>query len=397
MPAEKNRDLEELSASIIQNMTEGVVIENAAGYLTFVNPAAASLLGYAPDDLVGKPWTLIVPPDQHAIIRAANERRARGESDQYELELLHRDGSRRSAIVAASPRYENGVWAGALVVFTDITERQRAETALRESEISYRGLFNSVAEAIYIQDRAGNFLDVNKGAVEMYGYPREFFIGKTPAAVSAPDKNDLPAVQTQVARAFAGEPQRFEFWGKRSNGEIFPKDVRLYPGTYLGQPVVIALATDITERKCAEQELRQRAEQLALLYDAVLTLNRAIEPRQIIEHLLEIANTSVRSDRADFFRYDPDTRTLTFESGGGYADHLIPTLRTLQFTSGEPRGLVGLVAAERTPLYLPDTSADPRWIPIDPAIRSALWVPVEREQQLYGVLAVTSTVWVGGA
>ncbi|MCI0477174.1 MAG: PAS domain-containing protein, partial [Anaerolineales bacterium] len=65
MPAKKNRELEELSASIIQNMTEGVVIENAAGNFTFVNPAAASLLGYAPDDLVGKHWTTIVPLDQH--------------------------------------------------------------------------------------------------------------------------------------------------------------------------------------------------------------------------------------------------------------------------------------------------------------------------------------------
>ncbi|MBM3129971.1 MAG: GAF domain-containing protein [Chloroflexi bacterium] len=139
------------------------------------------------------------------------------------------------------------------------------------------------------------------------------------------------------------------------------------------------------------QQTQQRAQQLALLYDAALTLNRTIEPRQIVEYLLDITSTSVHAERADFFRYDSATRTLTFESGGGYAERLFPTLRTLQFAAGEPRGLVGLVAAERTPLYLPDTSADPRWIPIDPALHSALWVPVEREQHLFGVLAVTST------
>ncbi|MBM3130612.1 MAG: PAS domain S-box protein [Chloroflexi bacterium] len=256
MPAEKNQDLEELSASIVHNLTEGVVVENAAGDFTFVNPAAANLLGYAPEELIGKPWTLVVPVEQQPIVRAALARRARGETDRYKVELVRRDGARLTVIVAASPRFENDAWAGALVVFTDITERTRAEEKLRASEASYRDLFDSVAEAIYIQDRAGRFLDVNQGAVEMYGYPREFFIGKTPEIVSAPDKNDLSAVQTQVARAFAGEPQRFEFWGKRSNGEIFPKDVRLYPGTYLGQPVVIALATDITERKRADQALR---------------------------------------------------------------------------------------------------------------------------------------------
>ena len=138
------------------------------------------------------------------------------------------------------------------------------------------------------------------------------------------------------------------------------------------------------------QQTQQRAEQLALLYDALLTLNRAIEPRQVIEHLLEIANQSVHSERADFYRYDPTQRLLTFESGSRYEAPLAAALRALKFAEGEARGLMGLVAAERTPLYLPDTHADPRWIPVDPTIRSALWVPVEREQQLFGVLVMTS-------
>ncbi|MEW5720870.1 MAG: GAF domain-containing protein, partial [Chloroflexota bacterium] len=139
------------------------------------------------------------------------------------------------------------------------------------------------------------------------------------------------------------------------------------------------------------QQARQRAEQLTLLYDAVLTLNRAIEPPQVIQHLLEIASKSVHADHADFYRYDPESCTLAFENGGGYGDQLLPTLRALKFASGAPRGLVGWVAAERTPLYLPDVLADPRWIPIDLIIHSAYWVPVEREQHLFGVLTVTST------
>lgn len=137
------------------------------------------------------------------------------------------------------------------------------------SEVSYRNLFNSVLEAIYIQDEHGVFLDVNEGAVRMYGYPREFFIGKTPAFISAPGKNDLKAVAEAVHKAFHGQPQQFEYWGIRKNGEIFPKDVRLYPGTYFGHRVVIALAQDITERKHIAERLNLFKESVEYSTDAV--------------------------------------------------------------------------------------------------------------------------------
>ncbi|MDP2423142.1 MAG: PAS domain S-box protein, partial [Bacteroidales bacterium] len=151
---------------------------------------------------------------------------------------------------------ENKNIIGAVHIIADITERKRAEKALQESETSYRGLFNSVSEAIYVQDSSGHFLDVNQGAVMMYGYPKEFLIGKTPELVSAPGKNDLEAVGKAIQEAFKGKPQQFEFWGLRSNGEIFPKEIRLTKGTYFGKEVIFALARDITNRKKAEEEIR---------------------------------------------------------------------------------------------------------------------------------------------
>jgi two-component system cell cycle sensor histidine kinase/response regulator CckA len=91
----------------------------------------------------------------------------------------------------------------------------------------------------------------------MYGRPKEFFIGKTPDVVSAPGMNDLERLGALLRRAFEGEPQHFEFWGLRANGEVFPKEVRAYKGIYFGQDVIIALAQDISERKTAEKALRE--------------------------------------------------------------------------------------------------------------------------------------------
>jgi PAS domain S-box-containing protein len=99
-------------------------------------------------------------------------------------------------------------------------------------------------------------------AERMYGFPRAEFIGKTPEFIAAPGKNDMAALPGLVARALAGEPQRFEFWGRRANGEVFPKEVRLVRGNYRDREVVIASADDITERKLAESRLLKAQEMI---------------------------------------------------------------------------------------------------------------------------------------
>src|SRR5690606_10050683 len=137
-------------------------------------------------------------------------------------------------------------------------EKKNHEEALLNSEISYRGLFNAMRDAIYVQDQDGRFLDVNDGVVQMYGYPREYFVGKTPEDLSAPGKNDLKKLLKMFQDAFNGEPQQFEFWGLRSNGDVFPKEVQLYKGAYFGSNVVFALAQDITVRKQSEEALQKQ-------------------------------------------------------------------------------------------------------------------------------------------
>ncbi len=143
-------------------------------------------------------------------------------------------------------------------------EQQVAErtSALRRSEESYRGLFNAIQQSIYIQDAQGCFVDVNEGAVTRYGYAREEFIGRTPGFLAAPGRNDMAMVERCFRDAWAGHPQYFEFWGRTKSGEEFPKEVWLCKGTYLGQDVVIAMASDISDRKRSDEENRRLQSQL---------------------------------------------------------------------------------------------------------------------------------------
>lgn len=143
-----------------------------------------------------------------------------------------------------------------VAVVRDVTERVQGEEALRASEASYRGLFDHLTELVYVQDLDGRFLNVNEAVVRAYGYPREAFIGNTPAFLAAPGTVDPEVFAATFERAVAGEPQRFEWWGRRHDGSHFLKEVVLKRSTYFGQDVVIAVARDISARVEAEAALR---------------------------------------------------------------------------------------------------------------------------------------------
>ncbi|MGD8793270.1 MAG: PAS domain S-box protein, partial [Anaerolineae bacterium] len=85
------RQLKEFNESIVQNVAEGITVQDAEGCFTFVNPAAANLLGYTVEKLTGQHWTSIIPLDQQPIVRAADQRRMQGKTDRYELELVGQD------------------------------------------------------------------------------------------------------------------------------------------------------------------------------------------------------------------------------------------------------------------------------------------------------------------
>lgn len=182
----------------------------------------------------------------------------------------------------------------------ELMARRETEEALRASQTTFEGIFNSVTETIYIQDENGVFLDVNEGAEKMYGYPRQYFIGRTPEFLSAPGRNDLDKVFSYLKQALDGEAVEFEFWGIKKDGTIFPKDVRITSGSYFGRKVAIAVARDITERKKTEEKLRaSEAKNQALLDavpDMVFVFNRHGDYIDYYAH----ANDPLISSPADF-------------------------------------------------------------------------------------------------
>jgi len=149
---EETRRLAAFNEGIVENVVVGISVEDADGNFTFLNPAAADLLGYPIEELIGRHWTTVVPGDQQAIVLETLNQRLTGMAASYELEIVRKDGRRRCVLVSASPRLEKGRFVGVETVFTDITPQKQAEESLGESEARYRSTINAMNDFIHVVD-----------------------------------------------------------------------------------------------------------------------------------------------------------------------------------------------------------------------------------------------------
>ncbi|HET7274248.1 MAG TPA: MHYT domain-containing protein [Longimicrobiaceae bacterium] len=130
----------------------------------------------------------------------------------------------------------------------EIDERLQVQERLRESNESYRSVFDSLTEFVFILDLEGRFLDVNDAVERAYGYTRAEMIGRPLALANA-------HVGERLYSAAAGKTQHMESTALCKDGRTFPIDLVLSSAIYFGENVILATARDITDRKNAELEL----------------------------------------------------------------------------------------------------------------------------------------------
>jgi PAS domain S-box-containing protein len=264
-------------------------------------------------------------------------------------------------------------------------QRKMTEEAVFSGETSYQDLFNSVSDAIHIHNTDGRLLDVNDGAVQMYGYPKSFFMGQTPDALSAADRNDMGAVSRAFRIALQGEPQHFEFWGLRSNGEIFPEEIHLYKGVYFGRDVVISIAQDITERKRAEEALQRRLKELTVLHAIAVAESSAETSDELIQRVTDIIGDSLYTDNCGILLLDSSGTLLVphYSYHGAGSEVLSAKLPVSE-------GISGKVVTTRAAFRTGDVSKETVYFQVTDGICSELCVPITSGEKILGVLNVES-------
>lgn len=261
---------EEKYRNILESIDEGYFEVDLAGSLTFFNAAVSRILGYSADELVGMNNRHFMDEDNAKKVFATfNEVFKTGQPSRgFNWEIIQKSGSRRFVEASVSLiEDENDQPCGFRGIVRDVTERRKAEAALRESEERYRQLLNHAPAGIYEVDFVQQkLLTVNDVMCEYTGYSKEEILSMSPFAFLTEDGKRL--FIERISRVLAGEkvPETVEFQIRGKGGREFwvLLNSRLVyeNGFPKGATVVVH---DITERRIAEEALRQSEEKYRFL------------------------------------------------------------------------------------------------------------------------------------
>ena len=223
----------------------------------YVNPAMARMFGYTVSEVLGRlgPRDLVHPDDRH-LVSENIRRRLAGETEEvrYEFRGVRKDGS-VFPVEVHGRRIEHGGHIGVMGTLLDNTERRRVEDDLRASEARFRTLVDHATDAFFLMDEKVAVIDVNRQTCESLGYRREELIGKHPTDWDV--GLDEAAIGELVQRVQAGETVTFDTLHRRKDGTVFPVEVRTRQFQQEGRLFFLSLVRDITERKRAQDELRE--------------------------------------------------------------------------------------------------------------------------------------------
>jgi PAS domain S-box-containing protein len=243
---------------LINGQAEGLVYTDAELKFTFANPAAESLLGLWPGQLVGRTFLEFLDEKNKAIVVQQLKWCAAGEKSSYEVEVRTAPGERRQVLITGSPQMDSaGRFCGTFAILRDITQRKNAELALRESQHLLRAVLDNIPDPAWLKDAQGRYRVGNKPLAGIYQRRLEDIVGKTvmdvfPAHAGQLEKGDAGA-------AISSKPVRTEVCIPDRNGGNRWFDTIETPVLNERDELVstVGIARDITERKEMEQALRE--------------------------------------------------------------------------------------------------------------------------------------------
>ncbi len=238
------------------------------GHVRSWNVGAQHIKGYAESEILGQHFSRFYTPQDVAAGRPDAALQAAAARGQFAEEAwrVRKDGSRFWAdVLINAVRDDRGALVGFAKVTRDLTERKRAEQALRASEERFRILAVTANDAILSADSHGNITYFNPGAERIFGYTAEEVSGR-PLTTLMPERFE-EAHRAGLARYLATREARVigrtvELAGRRKDGTEFPLELSLAAWNQGAEVAFTAIIRDITSRKEGEERLRSYATQL---------------------------------------------------------------------------------------------------------------------------------------
>jgi PAS domain S-box-containing protein len=248
-----------------------------------VNMAMAKKIGRTPDECAGLKCYEVVhgsnaPPFfcPHAVLLT--------DGKEHAVEV-HEDNLGGDFLVTTTPLFgTDGQMTGSVHVARDITERKKAEEALRESQERFRVIADASPIQISVgREEDGTILFTNPEYDRAFGFAKGELLGR-----KTPELYNDPAERNKLIKALkeAGALKNYEIQVKKSDGTPFWVSISINRIIYSGEPALLATSIDITDRKRAEEDLRMRTEELRETNEELTFFNRTMADRE--ERMIEL-------------------------------------------------------------------------------------------------------------
>ena len=268
------RESEEKYRRLVQDSTDGIVIVEGLE-LKFVNRALLKMYGgKSEEDMVGRPLTEFVAPEDRELMVERTYARGKGQNvpTHYEFRALRKDGTKFDAELSVSViTYEGRVARQGVI--RDITERKQMEEALREGEARYRLLAENTSDIIWTMDLSLRYTYMSPAITRMRGYSVKEIVGTTiqesmtPASIEVARKalaEELAAERTGQADPLRSRKIELEMYCK-DGSTIWTEMNTTFLRDSDGRPIgILGVTRDISERKRAEEALRQSVEETGI-------------------------------------------------------------------------------------------------------------------------------------
>jgi PAS domain S-box-containing protein len=255
--AERDSEL----AAVVDASGDAIVSTGLDGVIRSWNPAAEVTYGRSAGEVVGRPLSIVTPPDRSEELAELLRRAGQGERVRLETQHLRANGEAVGVALTAAPlRNRADVVVGVSVVAHDVTAHKRVEE-------QFRGLLESAPDAMVIVDAEGRITLVNRRTEELFGYQREELLGQA-VEVLVPER--FHPRHREHRNGYLAEPgvrpmgAGVQLNARRRDGSEFPVEISLSPLQTDRGTLVSAAVRDITDRRRAEEaleEAKQAAEQ----------------------------------------------------------------------------------------------------------------------------------------
>ena len=261
-------------AAIVESSNDAIEGITPQGAIVSWNRGAEVLYGYHPEEIVGQPVSILAPPELGDEVSRLLEQVRHGERiTNFETVRVSKDGQRIAVSLSLSPiKNVRGEVVGGAAIARDITERQQAEEALRQSEEKYRSIVLNIPDVVWTSDSRGRIVFVSPNIERVAGYtPEELYQGGLAFFFQTVHPEDVQAMSEALQNALRNKQlHTAEYRGRCKDGRWIW--VRVWAmGAYENDGVLYlhGLLSDITARKHADEELRASRHLLRTTLDSL--------------------------------------------------------------------------------------------------------------------------------